>query len=1311
MTYTLTVVNSGPSTAENVVVQDRLPPGIVVTGVSASQGSCATGTPGEPLDQLTCGLGTIQPLATVTVEVVLSVDSSVPDGTILENDALVFSDIFDNTNGNNYATNLTTVSAFADLAVTKVGEPNPVVAGELLEYTVTVTNTGPSDARGVVVVDVLPSEVTFERIRDPYATGVSCSLNPIDEHTLTCVLGNMAADEVRQFTIVVLVAPNAPAALNNQISVSSDTADPNSGDNGDTEGTGVDRSQQLFISKPDTPDPVLAGNELRYTVTFGNGGPSTATNVVVSDTLPLGVIFDRCEPLDPSDQITCSLIAGDGNTTNQVVRVDEIRIGSTTVYSDGGTIDPGDSFTFRLITQVESGYVLNGRGDTGTGEACASFFQATGYPYYAHNQGDITADILQGEQVGGQDADRADECTRVNAEADLELAGPSATGGFLYGTPGAMITYTFTVSNTGPSDAAEIQLIDLLPPESLTLDPGMITISDNRGQIKEIRLDGRITILIGNDPDNSAVNQLGRLNAGSAPVTIAIAAMVTQGAPCGATLTNEASLETRRNDAMWPPAPGAAFAPTPTEDPDLTNNAVTQDTTIACPAIAVDKTVSLDGTCPGTNNVAIGFLGQPVTYCYEVTNTGDTYLDTIMITDTITTHSGPIAFYTETVTYTVDVNLPIAPGETFTRSATVPDTAAFIDCNNRPDTVQVTGVPVDRVRTLLTGLSIVSDTDDAVVETPCKGVDWRLQLPALNTDECDTWIQVQNVGDKDTQALLVLWGDPGFCPPQAAGPLKIECTGLLRPGSAWTLTNPLLPAGAKSGIVYSMNATDVITDRDGNEFYFGDLACLQLFSLIRQDHERWLAFDRAYRERSVFYGPLGDGGQQLVLDFGAHQGEPLAVTVNRTCPDAIDPDLDSSAAYVGISTDREGIRDPRAGQYAYYAPLVWADYFGMNSIIHIQNSGDRCTSLELWFQRQGDCNRPMVWNILSLSPGEAVQFDPNEAVGPQWQGSAWLRSSQPLGVVVDTLGANHFGAYHGVPADVYVDGGSGDFSLGTQVNYAPLIYREHQGWEASIQVQNLSSIHNAKVKVTFLDNSGDVIKTVVDWICPRGSQTFFLPVIAGLPGNWIGSARIESQDWLSPGDPAVPSPRILSVVMLEKYTDPAKAARQEAVLYNALQEMGSFDWQQGLPPGSQTAFGGSDVLAVPLVSKGFLGTTTEVAIQNLNPHPGFTDFVIFIYDQNGLIDQVCEKLNEKQVEYIDLNEWGVIRPGFMGSLVISANFTDQEGGAALGAVGVERVGRVATQPDLPGDESKAFEAFPLFNRFKLEEPVQCPGQP
>ena len=92
--------------------------------------------------------------------------------------------------------------------------------------------------------------------------------------------------------------------------------------------------------------------------------------------------------------------------------------------------------------------------------------------------------------------------------------------------------------------------------------------------------------------------------------------------------------------------------------------------------------------------------------------------------------------------------------------------------------------------------------------------------------------------------------------------------------------------------------------------------------------------------------------------------------------------------------------------------------------------------------------------------------------------------------------------------------------------YGPLIYSEYQGWDTGVQVQNLSSVVAAKVKVYFLDRSGDIITTLVDWICPRGSQTFFLPVVADLPGNWVGSVRVESQEWFSPGDPLVPPPNI-----------------------------------------------------------------------------------------------------------------------------------------------------------------------------------------
>jgi hypothetical protein len=540
----------------------------------------------------------------------------------------------------------------------------------------------------------------------------------------------------------------------------------------------------------------------------------------------------------------------------------------------------------------------------------------------------------------------------------------------------------------------------------------------------------------------------------------------------------------------------------------------------------------------------------------------------------------------------------------------------------------------------------------------------------------------------------------------------VECSGLLRPGSAWSFAPALIPTGAKSGIVYSINATDRVTDERGNRLLFADLVCGALFDLIVGDHDEWLRFDEAYRNHGVYYGPLLPSGDKLVLDFGAHQGQPLAATVNRQCPDPTDPNVMNNAVYTGVSSDEEGARDPQFGGFTYYAPLVLANANGLNTWLWIQNSGVECSSIEIWFKAQDNCLRAILGDVLTVSPGESVHFDPNTVVGPDWQGSAWIRSSQPLGVIVDTMGANHFTSYKGVTGDVF----SLQFSLGTQVNYAPLIYNELQGWDTAIQVQNLSSTTAAKVKVYFLDQSGDIISTLIDWICPRGSQTFFLPVIGGLPGNWVGSARIESQEWWSPGDPLVDPPRIQSVVLLERWDDPARTMRREAVAYNGFTERTSLDWQIGRGDGTD----GSAVLALPLLAKENRGVTSEIAITNLVAKPGFTDFALFIYDQNGLLDFVCEKLNEKQVEYINLATWGWINPHWLGSGVISATFWEHEvfdahgqfvrNFVGLGAVGVERIG-TTLGTDIPGDESKAYEAFPVFDFFKNEGTILCPGQP
>ncbi len=54
---------------------------------------------------------------------------------------------------------------------------------------------------------------------------------------------------------------------------------------------------------------------------------------------------------------------------------------------------------------------------------------------------------------------------------------------------------------------------------------------------------------------------------------------------------------------------------------------------------------------------------------------------------------------------------------------------------------------------------------------------------------------------------MFLWPDySGFCLPQSPGPFKVECSGLIYPGSAWQWRSPQLPTTAMGGIIYSVPA-------------------------------------------------------------------------------------------------------------------------------------------------------------------------------------------------------------------------------------------------------------------------------------------------------------------------------------------------------------------------------------------------------------------------------------------------------------------------------------------------------------------------
>ncbi len=544
-----------------------------------------------------------------------------------------------------------------------------------------------------------------------------------------------------------------------------------------------------------------------------------------------------------------------------------------------------------------------------------------------------------------------------------------------------------------------------------------------------------------------------------------------------------------------------------------------------------------------------------------------------------------------------------------------------------------------------------------------------LGIPTAQNEDVDFTIEIQNVGSDFTRAVLFVMPLPsGSCAPQQ-NPLRwMECTGVLAPGSAWTFVRTQLPVWAQSAIVFSIPGDSSCTNLDSGEF------------------------------------PPAPGS---ILGTG----QPLAVEVVRKGP-GLDPTLAVSSAYSGISQEMTGTYDPVYGSFSYYTPLLYAGVRGLNSWLYIQNTGNACTSVEMWFRTLGDCVRAQIADIPALLPGESQAVDVGTLVPPGFQGSAWVRTSQPVAIVVDIIGADLLMTYHGVPSEIsYVFNGTPFAPSGSQVLYGPLFFREDQGWETVLAIQNMSSIVNAKVKVIFFDNSGDIVGSLIDWVCPRGSQLFSLAAIDALRGTKVGSIRVESQEWWTPGDPLVRPPNINGVAQLIKLEGPLQTDPLEAIAYNLFPEQQAFTWQVGAGGGGLES--GVGVIGIPSLMKRGGRLTTELAILNVVPKPGFTDFALFVYDQNGLIDVVCQKLHENQLDYINLDQWNFLHSGFRGSAVISATFWEHDvfsstGGfvrnlVGLAAVKVERSGTVLGV-DVPGDESGGSEGFPIRSSFEFMGP-------
>ena len=81
----------------------------------------------------------------------------------------------------------------------------------------------------------------------------------------------------------------------------------------------------LSLSKSSSPDPVLVGQPLTYTLSVQNNGPANASGVTLTDVLPAGMSFDSATPsqgncTENSGTVACELgaVTTGGSATVQI---------------------------------------------------------------------------------------------------------------------------------------------------------------------------------------------------------------------------------------------------------------------------------------------------------------------------------------------------------------------------------------------------------------------------------------------------------------------------------------------------------------------------------------------------------------------------------------------------------------------------------------------------------------------------------------------------------------------------------------------------------------------------------------------------------------------------------------------------------------------------------------------------------------------------------------------------------------------------------------------------------------------------------
>jgi uncharacterized repeat protein (TIGR01451 family) len=437
--YHVSVANGAQDNADNTVTIFDLPVGTTlaasapaacsVTGIAATgvtRVSCTNprlnaNNPVAHEFELPVSTASSQPVV-ITLHAAIGYASAAPDvNTPIAN--LAGDDGFyaaDTNTGNNRLAQTTTLQSASDLVLVKTASPDPVIGGGEITYTLRVRNNGPSVAAGFGVNDILPAGVVLVAGSQSGAGWTFSGAN--GAHA-----GSLAVGAEVSYSFRARVNVGTGNVINGASITAGSTPDPLPDNDSATVTTQVIAGADMRITKGVNPAPASAGQDVTFTLTPRNEGPSAASGVTVRDELPEGFVV---RGITPPANWNCST-----DTTGPRPVVSCTR---------SGTMNAGTQAAISIVAAVPS----TGPNSDGTVTNSAEVAATTADPNLANNTGSVSFTVLP---------DGADlEMHKSKAPALV----PTYAGG---NRLDSLMTSTLGVRNLGPrSVTGQLQVVDTL---------------------------------------------------------------------------------------------------------------------------------------------------------------------------------------------------------------------------------------------------------------------------------------------------------------------------------------------------------------------------------------------------------------------------------------------------------------------------------------------------------------------------------------------------------------------------------------------------------------------------------------------------------------------------------------------------------------------------------------------------------------------------------------------------------------------------------------------------------------------------------